>query len=204
MVRAYQPGRDVPAELRERLLRHAQRAPSAGFARGCAYVVLESPQEREGFWAATAGAREQGEWLARMREAPLLITCWCSERIYRERYAETDKTGADPFSAPYWYVDAGMGVLLMLQTAVDEGLSRAEEEWTVIVVTDHGHLDEGHHGGDSDEERSAWIAAAGPGIGADFGRGVDHADIPVHILRRLDVPIDPAWQLDGVDFGQRP
>lgn len=123
MVRAYQPGRAVPAELRERLLRHAQRAPSAGFAQGCAYVVLESPQEREGFWAATAGAREQGEWLARMREAPLLITCWCSERIYRERYAETDKTGADPFSAPYWYVDAGMGVLLMLQTAVDEGLA---------------------------------------------------------------------------------
>lgn len=95
------------------------------------------------------------------------------------------------------------GQLARMLTAIDERLSRTEEEWTVIVVTDHGHLDEGHHGGESEEERSAWIAASGPGITADSGTRVDHADIPVHILRRFDIPIDPAWGLAGVDFGGR-
>ena len=122
MVRAYDPDRPVPARVRERLLRNAQRAPSAGFAQGAAYVVLESAADRDRFWAASAGARPANDWLARMREAPLLITCWCSEGRYRERYAEADKSLADPFSAPYWYVDGGMAALLMLQTATDEGL----------------------------------------------------------------------------------
>lgn len=122
MVRAYLPGTPVPAAVRDRLLRNALRAPSAGFAQGAAYVVLEDDADRDRFWAASAGARPANDWLERMREAPLLITCWCNEQIYRERYAERDKADAVPFSAPYWYVDGGMGALLILQTAGDEGL----------------------------------------------------------------------------------
>ena len=122
MVRAYEPDRVVPAAVRDRLLRNALRAPSAGFSQGAAYVVLESPAERDRFWTATAGSRPPNDWLDRISQAPLLITCWCNESAYRERYAEGDKAPADPFSAPYWYVDGGMGALLILQTAVDEGL----------------------------------------------------------------------------------
>ncbi|WP_153506600.1 nitroreductase family protein [Cumulibacter manganitolerans] len=122
MVRAYRPERRVPPEARDRLLRNALRAPSAGFSQGAAYVVLEDDADRERFWAATSGSRPADGWLARMRQAPLLITCWCSEQAYRERYAERDKAAAGSFSAPFWYVDGGMGVLLILQTAVDEGL----------------------------------------------------------------------------------
>lgn len=40
----------------------------------------------------------------------------------------------------------------------------ATEEWTVIAVTDHGHLDRGGHGGDSELERTAWITASGPSV----------------------------------------
>ena len=43
MVRDYAPDRPVPAEVRERLLEHAIRAPSAGFSQGWAFLVLESP-----------------------------------------------------------------------------------------------------------------------------------------------------------------
>jgi hypothetical protein len=32
------------------------------------------------------------------------------------------------------------------------------------VVTDHGHLDQGGHGGREPEVTMAWAAAAGPGI----------------------------------------
>ncbi|HEX6683167.1 MAG TPA: alkaline phosphatase family protein [Candidatus Limnocylindrales bacterium] len=42
----------------------------------------------------------------------------------------------------------------------------ASEEWTFIVVTDHGHVDGGGHGGRGAAERTAWIAACGPGIAA--------------------------------------
>jgi Type I phosphodiesterase / nucleotide pyrophosphatase len=37
-----------------------------------------------------------------------------------------------------------------------------QQNWTVVVVTDHGHLDQG---GRQSEVTTAWAAAAGPGIG---------------------------------------
>jgi hypothetical protein len=40
----------------------------------------------------------------------------------------------------------------------------ADEDWTVIAVTDHGHLDEGGHGGREPVVVTAWAAAAGAGI----------------------------------------
>jgi hypothetical protein len=42
--------------------------------------------------------------------------------------------------------------------------SRPGENWTIVVVTDHGHLDRGGHGGREPEVTTAWAAAAGPGI----------------------------------------
>jgi len=44
------------------------------------------------------------------------------------------------------------------------GPSGPRENWTIVVVTDHGHLDEGGHGGREPEVTTAWAAAAGPGI----------------------------------------
>jgi arylsulfatase A-like enzyme len=81
--------------------------------------------------------------------------------------------------------DAQVGVLL---AAISARPDREHEEWTVIVLTDHGHLDEGGHGGDSSQERAAWIAACGPGIDGESGVGVDHADVAAHVLSFLDVP----------------
>ena len=51
-----------------------------------------------------------------------------------------------------------------LVAAVRSRPSGAEEDWTIVVVTDHGHLDEGGHGGREPEVTTAWTAAAGPGI----------------------------------------
>ena len=53
MVRDYDPDRPVPPEVRERLLEHAIRAPSAGFSQGWAFLVLETAEERDRFWTAT-------------------------------------------------------------------------------------------------------------------------------------------------------
>ena len=43
----------------------------------------------------------------------------------------------------------------------------AGERWTVLVTTDHGHVDEGGHGGTSIEERTVFVIAAR--LGADLG-----------------------------------
>jgi nitroreductase len=126
MVRDYDPDRPVPGEVRERLLAHALRAPSAGFSQGWAFLVLESPEERDAFWTATTGAGAPDGWLTRMRRAPLLVVPFSHKAAYLDRYAEPDKGWTDRdesrWPVPYWDVDTGMASLMMLLTAVDEGL----------------------------------------------------------------------------------
>ncbi|WP_134324382.1 nitroreductase family protein [Cumulibacter soli] len=122
MVRAFQPDRVVPEASVRRILRNAQRGPSAGFSQGNAYVVLTNAADRERFWRTSAETRAANDWLSRMQQAPVLVLCWCSENLYQQRYAEADKSEARGFAAPYWYVDAGAAAMLILQTAVDEGL----------------------------------------------------------------------------------
>jgi nitroreductase len=131
MVRDYDPDRPVPPEVRERLLEHAIRAPSAGFSQGWAFLVLETPEERERFWTATTTPARTHPgtpdgWLIRMRRSPLLIIPMSDKSAYLDRYAEPDKGWTDRDEArwpvPYWDVDTGMASLLMLLTAVDEGL----------------------------------------------------------------------------------
>lgn len=51
-----------------------------------------------------------------------------------------------------------------LLSAVRSRPGYAGESWTIVVVTDHGHLDQGGHGGREPEVATAWAAAAGPGI----------------------------------------
>src|SRR3954467_1048524 len=99
MVRDYDPARPVPAEVRERLLEHAIRAPSAGFSQGWAFLVLETPEDRERFWTATTDSALEAPppdgWLPRMRRAPLLIVPMSDKAAYLDRYAEPDKGWTD-------------------------------------------------------------------------------------------------------------
>jgi nitroreductase len=130
MVRDYDPDRPVPPEIRERLLEHALHAPSAGFSQGWAFLVLESAEDRDLFWRASTSAEDMERmdaWLTRMRRAPLLIVPLSHKQAYLDRYAEPDKGATDRDEArwpvPYWHIDTGMATLLMLLTAVDEGLA---------------------------------------------------------------------------------
>ena len=130
MIRDYDPDRPVPPELRERLLEHAIRAPSAGFSQGWAFLVLETAEDRDRFWRASTSAEDEAamaDWLVRMRRAPLLVVPLSHKAAYLERYAAADKGWTDRDEArwpvPYWDIDTGMATLLMLLTAVDEGLA---------------------------------------------------------------------------------
>ncbi|MGD9606636.1 MAG: alkaline phosphatase family protein [Leucobacter sp.] len=57
----------------------------------------------------------------------------------------------------------------MLLDAVDARVAATGERWVIGITTDHGHLDEGGHGGDSPHETQTFLLAAvrgGQGAGA--------------------------------------
>jgi nitroreductase len=125
MVRRY-ADRPVDPAVLERALEHALHGPSAGFTQGVALLVLDQPDDVRRFWEATGGAGADSSWLDGMRTAPVVVVPLTSREAYLDRYALPDKGWADRdasrWPVPWWYVDAGMVALLLLQTAVDEGL----------------------------------------------------------------------------------
>lgn len=129
MVRAFDAGRPVDPDVLDRVLDAARRGPSAGFTQALDLLVLEGEEQTGRYWALTfpdpatrAGFRWQG-----LFAAPVLVVPLVSVAAYTARYAEVDKvaTGLDDPAAwpvPYWWVDGGMAVMLLLLAAVDEGL----------------------------------------------------------------------------------
>ncbi|WP_131104324.1 nitroreductase family protein [Ornithinimicrobium sufpigmenti] len=127
MVRSFDPGREVGREVVDRVLKHAVRAPSAGFSQGWDFVVLSTATDRARFWERTSDPdSEQDRWLRGVSSAPVLVLCCSDPQAYLSRYAEPDKGWADRdvarWPVPYWDVDNGMAAMLMLLTAVDEDL----------------------------------------------------------------------------------
>jgi nitroreductase len=130
MIRRYDPDRPLAPELVDKIVRHGLRAPSAGFSQGWSFLVLTEPADRDLYWAATTGGRAdegwRGEWLERIRTAPLIVVCLSNKSVYLDRYAQPDKGWTDRDEArwpvPYWDIDTGFAALLMHLTAVNEGL----------------------------------------------------------------------------------
>ncbi|HEX8132544.1 MAG TPA: nitroreductase family protein, partial [Actinomycetes bacterium] len=89
MVRHYDPDRPVPAETVDKLIRHALRAPSAGFSQGWGFLVLQEAADRELFWSTTAPPEVDlpDGWLTRISTAPLVIVALSNKSVYLERYA---------------------------------------------------------------------------------------------------------------------
>jgi nitroreductase len=126
MVRSYDEQRPVPAEVVERLLNAAVRAPSAGFSQGWSFLVLDTPEDIARFRDAATPDTEPERWFAAQVRAPLIIVPHANKDAYLDRYAAADKGHTDRsdawWPAPYWDIDTGFASLLILLTAVDEGL----------------------------------------------------------------------------------
>lgn len=126
MIRNFED-RVVPTELVDRILDHARRAPSAGFAQGFAFLVLEGAEQVGRFWDATFPRPERDgfRWQGLFR-APVIVVPCSSKAAYLDRYAERDKGWTDRDEArwpvPYWDVDTAFATMTMLLCAVDAGL----------------------------------------------------------------------------------
>lgn len=127
MVRNY-TGEPVDAAAIERLIEATRRAPSAGFSQGQYLVVVTSAELR----AAIADLSGEPDYVAAgfdpwISRAPVHFVVCTSEADYHRRYQEPDKVDAEGremgWPIPYWWVDAGASMMLLLLAAVDEGLA---------------------------------------------------------------------------------
>jgi FMN reductase [NAD(P)H] len=129
MHRAFLPD-PVPEEAIQRIARSIRRAPSGGYSQGQSVVVVTDTAMRhtiaEGF--DEKGYVEETGGPAIISTAPVhLILCVC-ERVYHERYNQPDKlavTGGEEttWPVPYWFIDVGAALMLVLMTAIAEGLA---------------------------------------------------------------------------------
>ena len=127
MVRNYSSD-PVPREVLERIVHAARRAPSAGFSQGTAFVVVTDPDLR----VAIANSCDEPDYVAAgfdpwISRAPAHIIICVSEAAYHQRYREPDKVDDEgreiDWPVPFWWVDAGAALMLVLLAAVDEGLA---------------------------------------------------------------------------------
>lgn len=79
-----------------------------------------------------------------------------------------------------------------------------DEEWMIIVTTDHGRGESGHHhGGQLARERSVWISTNCNQLNEQFRRPtLALVDILPSICRfmEFDIPQDVAFEQDGISF----
>src|SRR6516225_9697730 len=129
MVRNFS-NKPVPAETIERIIRTAQRMPSAGFSQGVAFVAVTDRQLRRNIAElADEDDYTSGGYDPFISRAPVQIVICTSEKVYKDRYREPDKRDPEhedmEWPVPYWHTDAGCALMLILLTAVDEGLAGA-------------------------------------------------------------------------------
>src|SRR4051794_28183749 len=124
MVRHFSP-EPVPAETIEHILALARHAPTAGFTQGYAFVVVTQPELRKaiGRICGEPEVHEEGDFHNFVSEAPVVVIPCTSEAAYHRRYQEPDKLLPDgtefAWPVPYWYMDLGCAVMILLLAVVD-------------------------------------------------------------------------------------
>jgi FMN reductase [NAD(P)H] len=126
MVRHYAQ-EPVSRESIERIVTTVRRAPSAGYSQGQRLLVVTEDEGRAEIariassgWTAAEGLEP---WV---ESAPAHVFVCIREADYHERYQQEDKLvdGQEiEWPVPFWFVDAGAALMLILLAAIDEGLA---------------------------------------------------------------------------------
>jgi nitroreductase len=127
MVRHFAPD-PIDRAVLERIAAIAQRAPSAGFSQGQRLLIVTNAELRAGlaelFFEEEMAEAGFDRWVS---EAPAHFIPLVSEDVYHRRYSEADKVDEDgseiDWPVPYWWMDLGATVMLILLAAVNEGLA---------------------------------------------------------------------------------
>ncbi len=109
------------------MIRHA---PSGGFSQGSSIVVVTDAAKRAEIAAAFGDEHYSTGGRNFIADAPVHLVISANETLYHARYNEPDKLAATggvevTWPVPYWFVDAGALMMLVLEAAIDEGLGSA-------------------------------------------------------------------------------
>jgi len=126
MVRHY-TGERVPREALERIAATVRRAPSGGFSQGQRLLVVDDPDLLARIAALGDDDPVEGvePWLETAAAQVFVMT---RENDYHDRYRRDDKLqdGEEiEWPVPFWHVDAGAAMMLVLLAAIEEGLAAA-------------------------------------------------------------------------------
>lgn len=116
--------RPVDRDLLTRVLDAGRKAPSAGFAQGARFLVLEGEQVSD-FFRCTMPS---GTPVEALLPCPVVVLPLQDPDAYVARYAEQDKaalglgTGREAWPVPYWTVDSAFATMSVLLAATAEGL----------------------------------------------------------------------------------
>jgi nitroreductase len=129
MHRAFLPD-PIPQEQIERIAGVIRRAPSGGFSQGGSIVVVTDEEQRLAIARAFGDEHYSRDGRNFLVDAPVHLVICVNESLYHARYNEADKLAATggvevTWPVPYWFVDAGALMMLVLLAAIDEGLASA-------------------------------------------------------------------------------
>ena len=126
MVRNYAP-EPVSREAVERIVSTVRRAPSAGYSQGQRLLVVTEDEGRAVIARLAGSGWATDEKLEPwVDSAPVHVFVCVREADYHERYQQADKLvdGQEiEWPVPFWFVDAGAALMLILLAAIDEGLA---------------------------------------------------------------------------------
>lgn len=113
-----------------RIARTIRHAPSGGFSQGQSIVVVTERSTRAAIAQAFGDEHYSTGGRNFIADAPVHMVVSANEAHYHARYTEPDKLAATggvevTWPVPYWFVDAGAVMMLVLLAAIDEGLAGA-------------------------------------------------------------------------------
>ncbi len=134
-VRSY-TGERVPRETLERIARAARRGPNAGYSQGLRVLVVDDPETMGALAQPDANDEVRASWFGKAAAHFFVLT---REQDYHDRYTQPDKlaiTGGVEivWPVPFWHVDAGAAMMLIMLAALEEGLGAGV--YGVIVEDD--------------------------------------------------------------------
>jgi nitroreductase len=112
----------------QRILEAARHAPSAGFTQGQDFILVTRSETKQKIaQLCEEESYVEGGFDPFISKAPVLIIPCANERAYHLRYQQVDKVNPDGteiyWPVPYWFMDAGCAVMLILLAVVNEGLA---------------------------------------------------------------------------------